>query len=99
MFRQGDLLFIRHDAGIPSGMKMKHDRVVLGSTITGHDHKLTKGVVYVNENPNWENRANFYISIPEKGSSLVHPEHKTIKIPEGNYQVIRQREVSGYVRD
>lgn len=99
MYRQGDLLFIK-TSEIPKG-RLKHgtDRlVVLGSTITGHDHAIKKGEVYVNE-PSWEHRANFYVVVPEGGTKLVHPEHKTIPLPEGTYQVIRQREVNGYVRD
>ena len=96
MYRQGDLLFIKTE-GTPRGKK-KHDKVVLGSNITGHDHALTAGFVYVNE-PTWSDTANFYVEIPEEGADLVHPEHRTIHFTEGVYRVIRQKEVNGYVRD
>lgn len=96
MYRQGDLLFIEHN-GNPNGIK-KHDKIVLGSAITGHDHALTAGEVYVNT-PTWNDRANFYVVIPQEGSDLIHPEHKTIPLPGGTYKVIRQREVNGYVQD
>jgi hypothetical protein len=95
MYRQGDLLFIKTNER-PEGKK-KHGLVVLGSSITGHDHAITSGAVYVNE-PTWRDRANFYVEVPE-GADLIHPEHKTIPLPAGIYQVIRQREVTGYVKD
>jgi len=96
MYRQGDLLFIKAEK-LGEGCNPTHSLVVLGSNITGHDHKLTKGIVYTH-NPTWRDNANFYIQVPE-GTELVHPEHRTIPLSEGIYKVIRQREVNGYVRD
>lgn len=105
MYRQGDLLFIL-TTDSPVGQKKtgKDSTVVLGSTVTGHDHKLVKGEVYVvdrGEVDRWERdrTPNFYITVPNGGTDLVHPEHKTIPLGEGTYKVIRQREVNGYVRD
>lgn len=97
MYRQGDLLFIKKSE-LGSACIKKHGLVVLGSSITGHDHAITKGVVYDNS-PTWNDRANFYVEIHEGGAELTHPEHKTIPLAEGVYQVIRQREVNGYVKD
>lgn len=97
MYRQGDLLFIK-TREYPKGQLKVDSKVVLGSTITGHDHAITDGKVFINE-PTWGNRANFYVEIPEGGADLIHPEHKTIPLEAGVYKVIRQREVNGYVRD
>lgn len=96
MFRQGDLLFIKTETLGDSCMETK-SKVVLGSSITGHDHEITEGVVYTHE-PTWGNNANFYVQVPE-GTKLTHPEHGTIPMEEGIYKVIRQREVNGYVED
>ncbi len=98
MYRQGDLLFIKTSKQ-PRGTLKQNSLVVLGSSITGHDHAITKGKVYINEDIRWNNRANFYLEIPEEGAELIHPEHKTIPLSGGVYEVIRQREVNGYVRD
>lgn len=96
MYRQGDLLFIKTDR-INTDATKKNDLVVLGSSITGHDHAITQGEVYARF-PTWDDRASFYVSVPD-GADLIHPEHGTIPLPAGVYKVIRQREVNGYVRD
>ncbi len=97
MYRQGDLLFIKTEK-LADKVQLTHSKVVLGSSITGHDHAITEGKVYVHE-PRWGDNANFYVEIPESGAELTHPEHKTIPLSEGIYKVIRQREVNGYVKD
>lgn len=96
-YRQGDLLFIKTDKLSTEAHKI-NSLVVLGSSITGHNHAITKGEVFTHE-PTWKDRANFYVNIPTGGAELTHPEHKTIPLSEGIYKVIRQREVNGYVRD
>lgn len=78
--------------------QLTNSKIVLGSSITGHNHEITEGQVYTNE-PKWRDNANFYVVIPEGGAELVHPEHKSIPLSSGVYKVIRQREVNGYVRD
>lgn len=97
MYRQGDLLFIKVDHA-PKGTQ-KHNRIVLDSMITGHNHEITKGEVYTHEPERWADRSNFYVVIPQGGAELIHPEHRSIPLSEGVYSVIRQREVNGYVKD
>ncbi len=97
MYRQGDLLFIKTDQ-LGNDIKITHSKIVLGSSITGHNHEIVEGTVYTHD-PVWGDNANFYVEIPQGGTDLVHPEHKTIPLEEGFYKVIRQREVNGYVRD
>jgi hypothetical protein len=97
MYRQGDLLFIK-TSSLGGDCKITKSKVVLASSITGHDHEIKDGVVYTHE-PSWGDRANFYVEVPDGGTELIHPEHKSIPLSEGIYKVIRQREVNGYVRD
>lgn len=94
MYRQGDLLFIKTDK--LTGQE-KSNRHVLESSVTGHSHTILDGKVFVNDLPNWEFPGNFYIQVPD--TELIHQEHKTIKLSAGIYEVRRQREVNGYVRD
>lgn len=95
MYRQGDLLFIKTNSE-PRGIKL-NTKVVLGSSVTGHNHEITSGVVYEHQ-PTWSDNANFYVEITED-AKLIHPEHKEIPLEKGVYKVIRQREVGGYVKD
>lgn len=96
-YRQGDLLFIEAKE-LGNDVHLINSKVVLGSSITGHNHAITEGRVFTHE-PTWGDRANFYVEIPDGGAELIHPEHKTIPLSAGIYKVIRQREVNGYVRD
>lgn len=96
MYRQGDLLFIK-TCNPPEGKERK-DKFILRSNMTGHQHRITRGTVYDNQDAmRWS--PDFYVAIPEGGADLVHEEHRTIPLPEGIYEVRRQREVTGYVED
>lgn len=97
MHRQGDLLFIKSNKK-PVGTPTK-SKDILRSSVTGHSHSITNGVIYVNEDINWEHMGNFYLEITEDGCEVVHPEHGSIPLEVGIWEVRRQREVSGYVRD
>lgn len=97
MYRQGDLLFIKTDAIGENATMLRDTKVILGSSVTGHAHKLSDGFVYSNE-PKWGDNANFYLNVPN-GANVLHEEHGPIPLPAGIYKVIRQREVNGYVVD
>lgn len=96
-YRQGDLLFIETEK-LGENCHLINSKIVLDSSITGHNHEITIGEVFTHE-PSWSDRANFYVKIPNGGAEIIHPEHKSIPLSEGIYKVIRQREVNGYVRD
>lgn len=97
MYRQGDLLFVKTEELGNGCMLIENTLDVLGSSVTGHTHRISRGAVY-SHTPSWGDNANFYVEIPE-GAELLHEEHKTILLPAGIYKVIRQREVNGYVVD
>lgn len=97
MYRQGDLLFIKVGR-LPVNLILKNNKHIIESSVTGHTHSILKGKVFINDNPNWDDRGNFYLELLED-DELIHQEHKTIKLPAGIYEVRRQREVNGYVRD
>jgi hypothetical protein len=88
MYRQGDILIV--ESAIPKDAisnKLKH-RILARGEATGHAHVLDGDVQL------YENQNNLFFEtfgdVP-----LVHEEHETIVIPEGSYQVIRQREFDG----
>lgn len=97
MHRQGDLLFIYLEEGTKMDYvktKRRESKVILGSSVTGHDHALTEGEVYETDNP-----GRFYLKVLEKGAQVVHPEHASIPLSYGIWEVRRQREVNGFVQD
>ncbi len=86
MYRQGDVLLIEVPA-LPPRTKVVKSGVVLRGESTGHAHRILGGSVLVGADPS----AMFVVA--EEGTRLVHDEHAPIRLPAGNYQVIRQREL------
>lgn len=84
LLRQGDVLLKPIDS-IPSGATETEERILARGETTGHSHKLTgKAKVYNNNGQ--------LLVLAEQGVKLVHEEHKQIEIPQGTYEVVRQRE-------
>lgn len=83
LYRQGDIL-IKEVLEIPADSLKRKTRVILEGEITGHKHQLTTGSVL-------DSGRGIFLDLP-MGSNLEHEEHDTIELPEGKYQVIRQRE-------
>lgn len=94
MYRQGDILLIKVEKN-PLDNPVRTD-ILREGTITGHHHKIIKGKIFFQ--PIDENHIFAYVEAA-KGCKLVHDEHGPIALPEGIYEVRRQREVRGYVED
>jgi hypothetical protein len=88
MYRQGDILIVAENRKSVSNTKVKEDNVVAYGETTGHSHRVENGTVLVGQ------ADSMYIEAGKK-TKLVHDEHDEIKIPEGFYRVIRQREFDG----
>lgn len=81
MYRQGDLLIVREE--IPPHASRDTNNIVQLGEETGHAHELIGGDVFGRGS---------YLLVTEGPGELVHPEHETITLPEGEYRVLRQRE-------
>ncbi len=111
-YRQGDILLIKQDVQPKKeGYKFNSQPVILGlGEATGHKHQIKSGaqfythkdtdlttfaIIGVTEEP-------IFINV-ESPTEIEHEEHAPIKIDEGYYEVIRQREYSPerihYVQD
>lgn len=94
-FRQGDV-FIEEIDKIPEKTKIDLTNILVYGETTGHAHRLRGGDLLTDEQDN-----KFVISRGK--TQITHEEHDTIELPEGNYQIIRQREYDEneirYVRD
>jgi len=87
MYRQGDVLIVKDK--IPQRVKMtdrRTSRVLVYGEATGHSHKLEGEAVMIYG----ANQAEYFAVAGE--AKLVHEEHDTITLPEGEYRVVRQRE-------
>jgi len=87
MYRQGDLLF-KEVKAIPEGGKVRKSGHILEGEATGHIHRLAE----LEQAEVLEVGDGLFVSVGENGVSIVHEDHKTIELPPGNFEVIRQRE-------
>lgn len=87
MYRQGDV-FLKKIEVLPKNLKEDKTGVVLRGESTGHSHRVKGGKLYKDKT------GLMYINAGAM-TMLVHEEHKPIKLPEGKYAVIRQREYAG----
>lgn len=88
IYRQGDILF-KKIRSLPTSLTEKPDKVVAEGELTGHAHLVMNGALF-----EVINSENLYIQAGEN-TKIVHDEHLPIKLEQGNYQVIRQREFLG----
>lgn len=92
-YRQGDVLIERVDNIDKKQVMAREDgRVILAhGEVTGHAHAITdKNVTQFSTDESGVTE----MEIKKAMALLKHEEHGTIKIPSGNYRVIRQREYS-----
>lgn len=89
--RQGDVMIRRIDK-IPAGKReVREDGALAYGEVTGHKHAvadLEKAEVFFIE-------GHGYLSVTaEGGVSIVHEEHGTVHVPQGDYSIGIQREYS-----
>ena len=87
MYRQGDLLIRKVDK-IPDDAKPLSHKVLALGVATGHKHEMAGNATL------YEKGSDMWLDVLAE-AQLNHNEHDTIAIPEGTYQVIRQREFDG----
>jgi hypothetical protein len=85
MYRQGDLLFVKK--GFPQEAQKSKSNIIERGEVTGHAHRLRRG-----------NGATLaflagvaYLKVLTE-ALVDHEEHDTITLPEGDWEVRRQRE-------
>jgi len=70
--------------------KLNHSILAEGEA-TGHKHEIVEGDIEL-----FEIEGTLYLRVKSEEAKLAHPEHKTIAIEKGTYEVDHQRE---YVPD
>ena len=89
-YRQGDVLFVEVSA-VPQGAKVRKNGHILEGEATGHIHRVSEADLDAAEVLERED-GNLFLSVTQRGISIVHEEHDPIQLPVGNYEIIRQRE-------
>lgn len=85
LYQQGDVLIKSVDYVPPDATK-DAELILAEGEATGHRHTAAGAGVAV-----LESRGTRFLCAPS-GAEVMHPEHKTIRIPPGNYRVDRVRE-------
>ena len=101
MKRQGDLIFKSlnefPDTRIVKSFIEGDETVLVHGETTGHSHRLQGDFDLYRDGKN-----NVFFEVKSK-AKVVHEEHKTIKLDQGKYALIRQREYTPkkivYVKD
>ena len=110
VWRQGDVWIYRietrtlpaHD-GLPIKPVEGLGLVLAEGEVTGHHHRIPTLDAQLFQTTNVGMRL---LKVPKGGATVVHEEHDTLELPEGNYEVRIQREYTpterskqSYVRD
>jgi len=88
--RQGDVLLRKSDK-IPLEAKKTETKTVAEGEATGHNHKF-QGQVLIYETGSGQK----FVDAKEE-LELIHQEHKTIQIPKGIYEVIKEQEFDPFL--
>ena len=91
-FRQGDVLLCAVDEIPLAVMAVSSDgnRVIVAlGELTGHAHAFAAHQARLFRD---EPSGRTFIAIAEGGAALLHEEHDPIHVPQGHYEVRRQRE-------
>lgn len=86
--RHGDLLLVRTEAHLPTGIRPTQRAVLAVGESTGHSHVLTAPEVVM-----WVEKGQQYVKVASGPGILEHPEHGAKTIPVGTYQVMPQKEI------
>jgi hypothetical protein len=85
LYQQGDVLLTRIEITALPGLREPGLVLAAGET-TGHHHTAAgEGVVL------FKQRDLLFLHAPN-GAEILHPEHRTIRIPPGNYRIDRVHE-------
>ena len=91
-YRQGDVLLCAVDEIPPAAIPVpsEGDRVIVAlGELTGHAHAFAGHAVRLFREGG---TGRSFFEIGDTGAALVHEEHDPIHVPEGRYELRRQRE-------
>jgi len=90
LYRQGDVLFRRIESILGEDAVKRENGVIAYGEATGHSHAIAD----LEAAEVLDCGRDLYVHVSNNGVSIKHPEHATIVLPPGDYQVTIQREYS-----
>ena len=89
VYRHGDICLIRAKS-IPKEFVKSSSKTIVRGRSGGNSHDIDAGTLYFAEKADAESFIIGYLKA--QGTSLLHCEHGTAKIPDGNYEIRKQKE-------
>jgi hypothetical protein len=92
--RQGDVILKRIKSVPEEAKEEKVKKIVLAyGEVTGHSHQIAEGKARL-----FKYDEKTYLSVTSPYAALKHEEHREIQLPEGDYEVVIQKnyEPSGW---
>ncbi len=86
IYRQGEIIISKINV-LPSNLIKKGNKILAEGETTNHKHEITQGDAEL-----YEYEGTLFLKVESKEVELIHPDHKTIKLPKGNYEITIQKE-------
>ncbi len=90
-YQQGDVLVMK--VSQIKGKKLNH-LVLAEGELTGHQHTITKGDAEL-----YEHEGTLFLRVISEEVELTHPEHNTLTLPKGDYQIGVVREYDHFAEE
>jgi len=87
VYRQGDVSILVLDKLPKRAKQVKGEPILARGEVTGHTHRMVEGKVRL-----YQMAGLLYLRVLTETAKLYHEEHQEIVLPQGDYQVNRQRE-------
>lgn len=84
-YRHGDVLILEC-AAPKGGDELKHLTLAEGE-VTGHSHRIVDGIAKLTR---FDDK--MYLKVQGEIGTLAHEEHPALSVPQGNYEIVIQRE-------
>jgi hypothetical protein len=91
MYRHGDVILTKVNE-IPGTATRRHSAVLARGEATGHSHRISdpSGVELFESHESGVG----YLRVLASSATLIHDEHHSIELPQGEYRFWQQREYS-----
>jgi hypothetical protein len=88
VYRQGDVSIIKSSSMPKDAKRLKGEPVLARGEVTGHAHRIVEGKVRLYQ----ITAGILYLKVLSDFAKLYHEEHEDIVLPQGDYEIRRQRE-------